>query len=209
MKLSTIAGVLLALATSVPAAAQEYRIGNLNRQAFIVTVSGGRLGVAVGTGSRFCPAQNKVFHRCAFSKGLSGFVNSDEGFGANGGNFWPKRRNERKYGIAVAHGKFKPSPGRYYFTGQYAGNRTYNVGNVTYFADLAPGNVVVFPRGGVSMDEAIAYAKEQMVAKMGDQVLALKFVPGGAVSVSCDHDAPKTPCKVGKQVSLSSVSFRR
>lgn len=208
MKSSTIAAVFLALAAALPAKAQEYRIGNLQKQAFIVTVSGGRLGVPVGTGASFCPAQNKVFHNCAFFKGLSGFMNS-EGFTPGGGTFWTKRRNERKYGVALAHGKFKRSPGRYYFTGQHVGNRFYDVGDVTYFADLAPGNVVVFPRGGVSMDEAIAYAKEQMAAKMGDQVLALKFVPGGAVSVSCNHDAPKTPCRVGKQVSLSSVSFRR
>ncbi|WP_417713037.1 hypothetical protein [Pseudophaeobacter arcticus] len=208
MNFSTIAGVFLALATAVPAAAQEYRIGNLNKQAFIVTVSGGRLGVPVGTGASFCPAQNKVFHKCAFFKGLSGFMNS-EGFTPGGGTFWSKRKNERKYGIALSHGKFKGSPGRYYFTGQHLGNRSYNVGDITYFADLAPGNVVVFPRGGVPMKEAIAYAREQMVANMGEKALALNFVPGGAVSVTCDHDAPKAPCRVGKQVSLSSVSFSR
>lgn len=58
------------------------------------------------------------------------------------------------------------------------------------------------------MEEAIAYAKELMAQKIGEDILSLRFIPGGAVAVDCDKSSKKLSCKVGKQASLSSVSFR-
>ncbi|KIC11487.1 hypothetical protein RA19_05440 [Leisingera sp. ANG-M1] len=201
MKLSLIASAFLALAGILPAKAQEYRVNGMNKHVFLVTVFSGRMGHGVGTGATFCPAKNDVFESCG------GFLKSG-GFTPFFHNFWTSTSGQRRFNIAFAHGKLKAPAGRYYFTGQSVGNRYYGVGNITYFADISPGTVVVYPQGGIPMDEAIAYIKEQMVAQLGKKAQSLRYVPGGAVSVSCDNRPHKLSCKIGKQTSLSKVSFR-
>ena len=164
-----------------------------------MTVYANRLS-GVPIGGQFCPAQDQIVRKCwSFA--------STKGFHPLWLNTWQKNGGEREYHIGLAHGKFKSAPGRYYFFMHTLPNGSIEVGDTTYFADLSPGTVVVFTRGNIGMNEAIAYAKEQMSQMMGTKILSLRFIAGGAVSVSCSGSSESKACRIGKQINLSRVSL--
>lgn len=175
--------------------AQDYKVGKVEQQAFIVTVTE---RLAYGTvGGVFCREQGGSFEACSgFNKGAGHFEPSL-------GALWNKNKRTQKYAVLVTHGRFRGAPGRYYMA---SGNRI-SVGNATYYADLAPGTAVVFGKG-VPAAEAISFAKTVMLKEMGDRTKSLKFISGGAVSVSCAKAGRMKSCKIGKKISVDSVSFR-
>jgi hypothetical protein len=197
------AAVAVALSTLIAtmAGAQSFTVSNEKKQVFLVSVYADRL-IGPGVGGQYCPAKGQVVKQCASFLGNKGF--NPIWSGAS----WKRNNRTRKYTIVMANAKLKSAPGRYYFMLLSLSNGTkIEPGNTTFFADLSPGTVVVFNRGNISMATAIAYAKEQLSQEIGEKMLALRYVPGGAVAVSCAGSDENRACRIGKQIALNRVSM--